>query len=41
MSGTKILTGEGKIVAIVVGDESCEGRVNKLLKEEQENNTPL
>lgn len=36
MSGTKILTGEGKFVVIVVGDESCEGKVGKLLREDND-----
>ena len=27
MSGTKVLTGEGKMLIIVVGDSSCFGKV--------------
>jgi len=41
MSGTKVLTGEGKFVAIVIGEESCEGKVGKLLREEDDSATPL
>ena len=33
MSGTRILTGEGRMVVIVVGDQSCIGKVKSLLVE--------
>lgn len=31
LSGTKILTGEGKMLILVVGDFSCIGKIRKLL----------
>ena len=31
MSGTKVLTGEGKMVVIVVGDLSCNGKIRAAL----------
>lgn len=32
MSGTRILTGEGKMIIIVVGDSSCVGKISALLR---------
>lgn len=40
MSGTKILTGEGIMVVIVVGKKSCLGKIRELLEEKDEE-TPL
>jgi magnesium-transporting ATPase (P-type) len=34
MSGTKILTGEGKMVVLVVGDQSCMGKIRSLLEKD-------
>ena len=34
MSGTKILTGEGRMMVMVVGKESCIGKVKALLEKE-------
>jgi len=31
MSGTKVLTGEGKMVVAVVGDLSCNGKIRAAL----------
>jgi magnesium-transporting ATPase (P-type) len=31
LSGTKVLTGEGKMVIMVVGDLSCIGKIRALL----------
>jgi magnesium-transporting ATPase (P-type) len=41
MSGTKVLTGEGLFVILVVGDETCEGRIGSLLRNNEEDPTPL
>ena len=35
MGGTRVLTGEGKMVVIVVGDESCMGKIKALLNQEE------
>lgn len=32
LSGTRILTGEGKLLVIVVGDSSCVGKISALLR---------
>ena len=32
MSGTRVLTGEGKMIILVVGDLSCAGKINALLR---------
>ena len=32
MSGTRVLNGEGKMVAIVVGDDSSIGKISALLR---------
>lgn len=41
MSGTKVLTGEGKMVVIVVGDLSCNGKIRAALNQEEISATPL
>jgi magnesium-transporting ATPase (P-type) len=41
MSGTKVLTGEGKMVVIVVGDLSCNGKIRAALNQEEVSATPL
>jgi magnesium-transporting ATPase (P-type) len=41
MSGTRILAGEGKMIVIVVGDQSCIGKVKSLLVESEPSPTPL
>ena len=40
LSGTRILTGEGKFVVIVVGPNSCVGKIQSLVTQESEA-TPL
>ncbi len=40
LSGTSVLTGEGKFIVIVVGDESCVGKIKALITQEAEA-TPL
>ena len=30
MSGTKVLTGEGKMLVLVIGDLSCVGKIRAL-----------
>lgn len=41
MSGTKILTGEGKMVVMVVGDSSSVGKIKALLRQKEDTETPL
>ena len=42
MGGTKVLTGQGKMLAIVVGDSSCNGKIRKALNQEEDvQATPL
>jgi len=41
MSGSKILTGEGMYMVLVVGDSSCEGKIRSILREEETEATPL
>lgn len=41
MSGTKVLTGEGKMVVIVVGDLSCNGKIRAALNQDEISATPL
>ena len=41
MSGTKILTGEGKLLVTVVGDSSCVGKISSLLRQSDPEETPL
>lgn len=35
LSGTKVLSGEGTFVVIVVGESSCEGEIAKILSNEE------
>ena len=32
MSGTRVLSGEGKALVLVVGDSSCVGKISALLR---------
>ena len=41
MSGTRMLTGEGKCVILAVGDASCVGKINALLRSQDTEATPL
>ena len=41
MSGTRILTGEGLMIVIVVGDLSCLGKIAAILRTKEEPETPL
>jgi magnesium-transporting ATPase (P-type) len=41
MSGTKILSGEGKMVVMVVGEHSCIGKIRVLLEKDDPEPTPL
>lgn len=41
MSGTRILTGNGKMVIITTGDKSIIGKIKAILKQEDESMTPL
>lgn len=41
LSGTKVLSGEGKMIVIVVGDSSCVGKISSLLAMEDNQITPL
>lgn len=41
MSGTKVLSGEGKFIVIVVGDNTCEGKIGALLRQNEVEVTPL
>ena len=41
MSGTRVLSGEGKMVAMVVGDSSCVGKISVLLRSDDNEVTPL
>ena len=41
LSGTRMLTGEGKMIVTVVGDSSCLGKIRALLDQEEETSTPL
>ena len=41
MSGTKILTGEGKMMILVVGKSSCIGRISDLANQDEDSQTPL
>lgn len=41
MSGTKVLTGSGKMIVIVVGDSSCVGKIGALLRSDEPDATPL
>lgn len=41
LAGTKILTGEGIFMVIVVGDASSVGKIDVLLRQEVDDTTPL
>lgn len=41
MGGTKVLTGEGSFVVLVVGDASCEGKIRAKLQDDEPQTTPL
>ena len=41
MSGTKVLTGEGKMIITVVGDFSCSGKIRAVLNQDEITATPL
>lgn len=41
LSGTKILSGVGYFLIIVVGDESCVGKIESLLRDQEPEMTPL
>lgn len=41
MSGTKVITGDGKMLVIVVGDQSASGRIRAALGQEEAYATPL
>ena len=41
LSGTSILSGEGKMVVIVVGDISCLGKIRAILSQDEDGPTPL
>lgn len=41
LSGTSVLTGEGKMVVIVVGDLSCLGKIRSVLAQDEDGPTPL
>lgn len=41
MSGTRVLSGEGKMIVLVVGADSCIGKIRALLQKDEEIQTPL
>ena len=41
MSGTKVLSGEGKFLILVVGERSCIGRVREKIEQDEVEPTPL
>jgi magnesium-transporting ATPase (P-type) len=41
MSGTTVLSGEGKMMVLVVGNESCIGRVRAKIEQDDVEPTPL
>jgi magnesium-transporting ATPase (P-type) len=42
LSGTKIIGGEGFFLSIVVGPDSCSGKIRaKLVEEDEDDDTPL
>lgn len=41
MSGTKVLSGEGKMLVLVVGEQSCIGKVRALVEQDEVEPTPL
>ena len=36
MSGTRVLAGEGKMVVLVVGPQSCLGKIRALLEKDDD-----
>ena len=36
LSGTKVLSGEGKMLVLVVGDASCVGKIAALLRQDED-----
>lgn len=41
MSGTRVLTGQGRMVVTVVGAQSCLGKIRALLEKDEDEQTPL
>jgi magnesium-transporting ATPase (P-type) len=41
LSGTRVLSGDGKMVIIAVGKYSAIGKIQNLLEKEEESATPL
>jgi magnesium-transporting ATPase (P-type) len=41
LSGTKVLTGEGTMLVIVVGERSCLGKIRELITVKEDEDTPL
>jgi P-type E1-E2 ATPase len=41
LSGTNVLTGEGKMVVLAVGDLSCLGKIRAILVQDDDGPTPL
>jgi magnesium-transporting ATPase (P-type) len=41
LSGTQITTGEGWFLVIVVGENSCQGKIMKTLEQKDDEDTPL
>ena len=41
LSGTQIATGEGWFIAIVVGKNSCDGKIKAKLEQNSDEQTPL
>ncbi len=41
MSGTRVLSGEGRMMVLVVGDASCVGKISALLRQDEPEATPL
>ena len=35
MSGTRVLSGEGRMMVLVVGDDSCVGKISALLRQDE------
>jgi magnesium-transporting ATPase (P-type) len=41
LSGTKVLTGEGRMIVLVVGELSCLGKIRELITVKNDEETPL
>ena len=41
LSGTKVLTGDGRMLILVVGEQSCIGKIRALLENDEPEPTPL